>query len=173
VRANELGDLCTPCHTSDDPASTVAVEAIAVDTEEDRSLATLAACEIDRTGRAWGERDRDDLVALTHDGEGAMSPFEAKRLDVGAPANDSRIGHHGTQSIQLWAWVAQRSTLPDSRRFARAMKHSVALLAAAGVDPMEIASRAGHMMLSGGGGVRLKSSISSGVPNGNRSGGAS
>jgi hypothetical protein len=61
----------------------VAVEAFAVDPEEDRALAALADCEIDRTGRAWGERDGDYLAALAHDGESSMSAFEAKRLDVG------------------------------------------------------------------------------------------
>jgi len=47
------------------------------------ALAALADCEIDRTGRAWGERDRDDFAAFTHNHEGATSAFEAERLDVG------------------------------------------------------------------------------------------
>jgi hypothetical protein len=48
-----------------------------------RALAALADCEIDRTGRAWGERDRDDFAAFTHNREGATSAFEAEHLDVG------------------------------------------------------------------------------------------
>ena len=78
-----LGDPCTPRDASDDPARVVAVEAVTIGGEEDGSLAALANCKVDRTGRAWGERDSDDLAALTHDGEGSMSAFEAERLDVG------------------------------------------------------------------------------------------
>ncbi len=83
VRTHGLGDPCTPRDASDDSAGAVAVEAAAVNTEEDRALAALTDCEIDRTGRAWGERDRDDFAAFTHNREGSMSAFEAERLDVG------------------------------------------------------------------------------------------
>jgi len=68
---------------SDYPAGTVAVEALAVEAEEDRALTALADCEVDGACRPWRERDGDDLVALAHDGEGSMSAFEAQRLDVG------------------------------------------------------------------------------------------
>jgi hypothetical protein len=73
VRTHGIGDPCTPRDAWDDSAGAVAVEAAAVNTEEDRALAALADCEIDRTGRAWGERDRDDFAALTHNREGSMS----------------------------------------------------------------------------------------------------
>lgn len=77
VWADELGDTCTPCDPSDDPASTVAIEAAAVGGEEDRSLAPLADCKIDRTGCARRERDGHDLAPLSQDGKGSMSAFEA------------------------------------------------------------------------------------------------
>jgi hypothetical protein len=77
VWTHGLGDPCTPRYPSDDPARAVAVEAFAIDPEEDRALAALADCEIDRTGREWGERDGDDLAALAQDGKGSMSAFEA------------------------------------------------------------------------------------------------
>ena len=83
VRANKLGDPRTPSDASDDPARALAVQAAAVSGEEDRSLAPLADCEVDRAGRAWGERDRDDLAALAHDGEVSTSAFETKRLEFG------------------------------------------------------------------------------------------
>jgi len=83
VRTDELGDARALCHSANDPARTVAVEAVAVDPEEDRALTALADCEVDGTGRAWRERDGDNLAALAHDGEGSMSAFEAQRFDVG------------------------------------------------------------------------------------------
>ena len=83
VRTDELGDTRALCHSANDPARAVAVEAAAVDPEEDRALTALADCEVDGTGRAWRERDGDNLAALAHDGEGSMTAFEAQRFDVG------------------------------------------------------------------------------------------
>jgi hypothetical protein len=83
VWADELGDTCTPCHPSDDPASTVAIEAVAVGSEEDRSLAPLADCKVDGPGCVRREWDGHDLAPLSQDGKGSMSAFEAKCFDVG------------------------------------------------------------------------------------------
>ncbi len=48
---------------SDYPAGAGAVEALAVEAEEDRALTALAHCEVDGACRPWRERDGDDLVA--------------------------------------------------------------------------------------------------------------
>jgi hypothetical protein len=77
VRAHELGDSRASRDASDDPAGAVAVEAVAVDPDDDRALAALADCKVDGPGRPWSERDGDNLAALAHDGKGSMSAFEA------------------------------------------------------------------------------------------------
>jgi hypothetical protein len=94
VGADKLVDTCAARNVSDDPATTVAVESVAVGAEEDRALTALADCKVDGTGRAWGKRDGDNLATFAHDGEGSMSSFEAESLDVRA----NRLGD--PQSIQ-------------------------------------------------------------------------
>jgi hypothetical protein len=77
VWADELGDPRASRDASDYPTGAVAVEAVAVEAEEDRPLAALADCKVDGACRPWRERDGDDLAALAHDGEGSMTAFEA------------------------------------------------------------------------------------------------
>lgn len=79
----EVKDPSTPSDASDDPAGSVAIEAAAVATAENRALATLADCKVDGAGGAWGDGDGDDLAALAHDGQSSMSPLEAECLDIG------------------------------------------------------------------------------------------
>jgi hypothetical protein len=70
-------------------AGCVTVETLTVRGEEDRTVGALADGLVDRPGRAWRQRDRDDLAALAQDGQGRMGPLEAERFDVGA----QRLGH--------------------------------------------------------------------------------
>jgi len=82
VRADLPGDLGPPGHSSHDPTGRVPVEPQAVGPEEDRAVQPFTDREIDSSGGARGERDRDDLAALAQDDQGPMPSFEAEAVDV-------------------------------------------------------------------------------------------
>ncbi len=84
VRADRLVDPGLAGDAPHDPPRGVAVEALAVRPDEDRPLGPLTNGQVDRAGRAWRERDGDDLAALAEHREGAMAAFDAERFDVGA-----------------------------------------------------------------------------------------
>jgi hypothetical protein len=58
------------------------VETATVGTGEHRPFQALAERQVDRSGGAWGEWDRDDLAARAEDGQRPMPTFEAKPVDV-------------------------------------------------------------------------------------------
>jgi hypothetical protein len=62
----------------------MAVHALTVRSKEDRTVEAFADGEIDRSGGARCERDRDDLAVFAQDGEGAVPAFEAESVDIGA-----------------------------------------------------------------------------------------
>jgi hypothetical protein len=84
VRPDRLVDPGLAGEASDDPPSRVAVQRLAVPSEEDRAFYPLGDGQVDRSRRARRERDSDDLAALAHDSERAMAALHAERLDVGA-----------------------------------------------------------------------------------------
>jgi hypothetical protein len=61
----------------------VAVEAFAVRCDEDRTLGPFADGQVDRSRRAWRERDGHDPAALAEHREGPMPALDAERFDVG------------------------------------------------------------------------------------------
>jgi hypothetical protein len=52
--------------------------------QEDGAGEALADGQVDRPGRARCQWDGHDLAALAQDGQGAVAPLHAERLDVGA-----------------------------------------------------------------------------------------
>ena len=66
------------CHAPHDPPGGVAVQPIAVSSEEDGSFAALTDGEVNRASRAGRERNGDDLAALAQDRQGAMPALEAE-----------------------------------------------------------------------------------------------
>jgi hypothetical protein len=71
-------------YTAHDPGRAMAVHALTVRSKEDRTVEAFADGEIDRSGGARCERDRNDLAAFAQDGEGAVPAFEAESVDIGA-----------------------------------------------------------------------------------------
>jgi hypothetical protein len=80
VRADGLGDA----GPADDPPGAVAVQAPSVGSQEHWSLAPLADSQVNRPCGARGERDGDDLAALTGDHQGPVAALDAHGLDAGA-----------------------------------------------------------------------------------------
>jgi hypothetical protein len=89
VRVDRLVDPGASGDATHDSPGCVTVETLTVRGEEDRTVGTLADGQVDRPGRAWRQRDRDDLAALAQDGQGPMAPLEPERFDVCA----QRLGH--------------------------------------------------------------------------------
>jgi len=67
-----------------DPAGGVPVETLTSGVEEDRPFEPLSDGQVDRSGRAGGQRDGNDLAALAGHGEGSVAPVEAGGADVAA-----------------------------------------------------------------------------------------
>jgi len=72
VRADRLIDASATGDPSHDPARAVVVHPVPVRSQEDRAVESLADGEVDCSGGAWRERDRDDLAALAQHGQGAV-----------------------------------------------------------------------------------------------------
>ncbi len=83
VRPDVLGDPRPAGDAADRPGS-VPVQPPPVRGEEDRSLASLADGQVDRTRSARRQRNRDDLAALAGDDQGPVPAFQAQGLDIGA-----------------------------------------------------------------------------------------
>ena len=62
----------------------MAVQARAVGSEQDRTLAALTHGQIDRPGGPGSERNRDHLASLAGNGERSVSALERQAFDVGA-----------------------------------------------------------------------------------------
>ena len=59
------------------------VEALAIVTQEDRSVSPFTDGEVDRSGRTRDQRNEGGFVALAHDPQHPVAPFEGHVLDVG------------------------------------------------------------------------------------------
>jgi len=97
VGTDALCDPGTRCDPPNDPPGAVTVEAVAVGTEEDRSLAALADGEVDRSGCAGRERDGDDLAALAQDGKRTVRQRSPHALGLAlnlASECKKMTGHH-------------------------------------------------------------------------------
>jgi hypothetical protein len=84
VRSDRFGDPGAARDLADDPPGAVPVKPPAVSGEENGIVAAFADGQVDRPGRARGERDGDDLAALAGDGQGPVPALQAQVLDVGA-----------------------------------------------------------------------------------------
>ena len=89
VRTDSLGDPGPSGDTPHDPPGRMTIEASADAVDEDRTLQSFTDGQVDGTGDAWGEWHGDDLAALAHDGEGAVSSFQSEGCDV----SSDRFGH--------------------------------------------------------------------------------
>jgi hypothetical protein len=76
----EPGPAGQPAH---DPRRSVASQAPAVSSDEDRTPDTLTDREVERPGGPRGQRDGDGLAALAVHQQGPVSSLEAEMLDVG------------------------------------------------------------------------------------------
>jgi hypothetical protein len=84
VWADRLVDSGAAGDPSHDPTGAVAVHSQTVRPEEDRAFQSFADGQVDRSGGARRERDRDNLAALAQHGEGAVAAFDAELVDVSA-----------------------------------------------------------------------------------------
>jgi hypothetical protein len=99
VRPDVLGDPGAARDPADDAPGAVPVESAAFGGEEDRSVAAFPDSEVDRAGGPRGERDGDDLAALTGDGQRAVAAFQAV-ASISAPvASDTRSPFSASSEI--------------------------------------------------------------------------
>jgi len=84
VRPDGLWDPGLAGDSSDDARGGVTIESLTVESEEQRTFATLANGEVDSSSGPWCERDDDGLAALAQDRESSMAAFEAECFDVRA-----------------------------------------------------------------------------------------
>ena len=84
VRSDRLVHSGAAGDSVHDAAGAVPIHPLAVGSQEDRAVESFTDNEIDCSGGAWCERDRDDLAAFAQDGEGAVPAFEAESVDIGA-----------------------------------------------------------------------------------------
>jgi hypothetical protein len=84
VGRDGLGDPGPAGRLANDPPGSVPVEPPPLGCQEHRPVRALADGQVDRPGRARGERDGDDLAALAGDGQGPVPALQAQVLDVGA-----------------------------------------------------------------------------------------
>jgi hypothetical protein len=83
VRADWLGDAGATGDPAHDACRPVAVEALPVWAEEQRSLAPFPNGEVDGAGCARCQRDGHDLATFAQDGQGPMAALRSERLDIG------------------------------------------------------------------------------------------
>ncbi len=82
--ADPLGDAGSSCQAPNNPCRAVPVEAVAQAVQEDEPLTSLTDGQVYGPGRARSQRDGHHLASLAGDGEGPVSPLEAKAFNVGA-----------------------------------------------------------------------------------------
>jgi hypothetical protein len=84
VRCDGLADPGAAGGVADDPPGGVLVQPSPVAGQEHWPFRALADGQVERPGGTRGQRDGDDLAALTGDGQGPVATFQAQVLDVGA-----------------------------------------------------------------------------------------
>jgi hypothetical protein len=84
VRGDSFGDPGAASDLADEPPRSVPVYPPSVGGQEHRSVGALADGQVDGPGGPRRQRNRDDLPALSGDGQRPVPAVEAHMLDVGA-----------------------------------------------------------------------------------------
>jgi len=90
VRRDDFADAGAARGVADDPPGTMPVQPPPVRGQEHRPAGPFPDGQVDRPGRARGQRKGDHLAPFAGDRQGPVPAFQAKVLDVRSVASETR-----------------------------------------------------------------------------------